>query len=215
MGTMMVANVAMRIIPGQRKMVAQIRNGEPVDGRYGMIGKQRSVHNTYFTLPVLFIMISTHYPMTFSHEKGWLVLAVIMLAGVFIRQFFVLKHQGKKVWAYPIVGVLLLLTLIIALSPGMYKQPTVGAGEAPIGDVTDADALAIVQTRCVMCHAAKPNYPGFYQAPKGVLLETPAHLEQHATIVASSIASKYMPLANLSKITDRERAQIAKWFSER
>jgi len=97
----------------------------------------------------------------------------------------------------------------------MYKQPSLGAGEAPIGDVSDADALAIVQTRCVMCHAEKPNYPGFYQAPKGVLLETPAHLEQHAEIIASSIASKYMPLANLSKITDRERAQIAKWFSER
>ena len=215
MGTMMVANVAMRIIPGQRKMVAQIRNGEPVDGRYGMIGKQRSVHNTYFTLPVLFIMISSHYPMTFSHEKGWLVLAVIMLAGVFIRQFFVLKHSGKKVWAYPALGVLLIVTLIIALSPNMYKQPAVSANEAPIGEVTDADALAIVQTRCVMCHAEKPNYPGFYQAPKGVLLETPAHLEQHAAVVASSIASKYMPLANLSKITDLERAQIAKWFAER
>ena len=215
MGTMMVANVAVRIIPGQRRMVAQIRAGEPVDGRPGIVGKQRSVHNTYFTLPVLFIMISTHYPMTFSHEKGWLVLAVIMMAGVFIRQFFVLKHQGKKVWAYPIVGVLLLATLILALSPNMYKPPTVASNEAPLGEVSDADALAIVQTRCAMCHAEKPNYPGFYQAPKGVMLENAAHLEQHAPIVASSIASKYMPLGNLSKITDRERAQIAKWFSDR
>jgi uncharacterized membrane protein len=215
MGTMMVANVAVRIIPGQRKMVGQIRAGEPVDGRPGIVGKQRSVHNTYFTLPVLFIMISSHYPMTFSHEKGWLVLAVIMMAGVFIRQFFVLKHQGKKVWAYPAVGVVLLLTVILALSPGMYDPPASTPGQKPIGTVSDADALAIVQTRCVMCHADKPNYPGFYAAPKGVLLETPEHLQQHAGVIASTVASKYMPLANLSKITDRERAQIAKWFAER
>jgi len=212
MGTMMVANVAMRIIPGQRRMVKQIRMGVPVDGRPGLIGKQRSVHNTYFTLPVLFIMISTHYPMTFSHEKGWLVLAVIMMAGVFIRQFFVLKHQGKKVWLYPILGVALLGSLIVALSPNMYKSPM---ADQPVAAVSDADALAIVQTRCAMCHAEVPNYPGFYQAPKGIILETQAQLEQHATLIASTVASKYMPLANLSKITDEERAQIAKWFADR
>lgn len=212
MGTMMVANVAMRIIPGQRRMVKQIRMGVPVDGRPGLIGKQRSVHNTYFTLPVLFIMISTHYPMTFSHEKGWLVLAVIMMAGVFIRQFFVLRHQGKKVWLYPILGVALLGSLIVALAPNMYKSPMT---DQPVAAVSDADALAIVQTRCVMCHAEVPNYPGFYQAPKGIILETQAQLDQHASLIASTVASKYMPLANLSKITDEERAQIAKWFADR
>lgn len=214
MGTMMVANVAMRIIPGQRKMVAQIRAGEPVDGRPGMIGKQRSVHNTYFTLPVLFIMISSHYPMTFGHEKGWLVLAVIMLAGVFIRQFFVLKHQGKKVWAYPAVGVALLLTLMVVMAPNAYQSPlerNALATAEPLPPVTDAEALAIVQTRCAMCHATVPNYPGFYQPPKGVVLETQDHLDQHMTTVASTIASKYMPLGNLSKMTDEERAKIAAW----
>jgi len=217
MGTMMVANVAMRIIPGQRRMVAQIRAGEPVDGRPGIIGKQRSVHNTYFTLPVLFIMISTHYPMTFSHEKGWLVLAVIMLAGVFIRQFFVLKHQGKKVWLYPVFGVALLVALIIAMAPNTYKSPMpekVDPNAPVISAVSDADALAIVQTRCAMCHAANPNYPGFYAPPKGIILETPEQLEQHAALVASTIASKYMPLANLSKMTDEERAKIAFWAAE-
>ncbi|PWQ96863.1 urate hydroxylase PuuD [Leucothrix pacifica] len=217
MGTMMVANVAMRIIPGQRRMVAQIRAGEPVDGRPGIIGKQRSVHNTYFTLPVLFIMISTHYPMTFSHEKGWLVLAVIMLAGVFIRQFFVLKHQGKKVWLYPVFGVALLVALIIAMAPNTYKSPMpekVDPNAPVISAVSDADVLAIVQTRCAMCHAANPNYPGFYAPPKGIILETPEQLEQHAALVASTIASKYMPLANLSKMTDEERAKIAFWAAE-
>lgn len=211
MGTMMVANVAMRIIPGQRRMVRQIRMGVPVDGRPGIVGKQRSVHNTYFTLPVLFIMISTHYPMTFSHESGWLILAFIMMAGVFIRQFFVLKHQGKKVWMYPAIGVVLLGILIIALAPRTSQPMT----DQPLATVSDADALAIVQTRCVMCHAEVPNYPGFYQAPKGIVLETQAQLEQHASLVASTVASKYMPLANLSKITDEERAQLAKWFADR
>lgn len=216
MGTMMVANVAMRIIPGQRKMVAQIRAGEPVDGRPGLIGKQRSVHNTYFTLPVLFIMISTHYPMTFSHEKGWLVLAIIMLAGVFIRQFFVLKHQGKKVWLYPVIGVVLLASLIVALAPNMYQSPAAHSDTAQIiAPVSDADALAIVQTRCAMCHAVTPNYPGFYQPPKGVVLETQDQLNQHAVLVASTIASKYMPLGNLSKMTKEERAKIAAWAAGR
>ena len=214
MGTMMVANVAMRIIPGQRKMVAQIRAGEPVDGRPGVVGKQRSVHNTYFTLPVLFIMISTHYPMTFSHEKGWLVLAVIMLAGVFIRQFFVLKHQGKKVWLYPVIGVALLGALIVAMAPNMYQSPMPEKADGTsqvVTAVSDADALAIIQTRCAMCHATKPNYPGFYAPPKAIILETQEQLEQHKVLVASTIASKYMPLANLSKMTDEERAKIAFW----
>lgn len=214
MGTMMVANVAMRIIPGQRKMVVQIRAGEPVDGRPGIVGKQRSVHNTYFTLPVLFIMISTHYPMTFGHEKGWLVLAIIMLAGVFIRQFFVLRHQGKVIWHYPLIGVILLATLIVALAPDTYKSPMPAkASDGPVIPVSDADALAIVQTRCAMCHSSAPNYPGFYQAPKGIALETPEQLKQHAASVASTIATKYMPLANLSKMTDEERAKIATWAS--
>jgi uncharacterized membrane protein len=156
-------------------------------------------------------MISTHYPMTFSHESGWLILAFIMMAGVFIRQFFVLKHQGKKVWMYPAIGVVLLGILIIALAPRTSQPMT----DQPLATVSDADALAIVQTRCVMCHAEVPNYPGFYQAPKGIILETQAQLEQHAPLIASTVASKYMPLANLSKITDEERAQIAKWFADR
>jgi uncharacterized membrane protein len=108
LGTMMVANVFVHIIPGQRRMVAQIRAGQPVDPRPGQVGKQRSVHNTYFTLPVLFIMISNHYPMTYSHPNGWLVLVVMMLAGVLIRQFFVLRHRGQVKWWLPAAGAALL-----------------------------------------------------------------------------------------------------------
>src|SRR5882762_1413684 len=117
MGTIMVWNVFFHIIPGQKKMVQEIRAGKEPDPRPGIVGKQRSVHNTYFTLPVLFIMISNHYPMTYSHPQGWLVLGVIMLAGVLIRQFFVLRHGGNVKWALPAAGVALLAALAVAISP--------------------------------------------------------------------------------------------------
>src|SRR5438309_1388355 len=116
-GTIMVANVFFHIIPGQKKMVADIRAGNEPDPRPGIIGKQRSVHNTYFTLPVLFTMISNHYPMTYSHPSGWAVLGVIMLAGVLIRQFFVLRHSGNAKGALPAAGVALLAGLAVAIAP--------------------------------------------------------------------------------------------------
>jgi len=122
-GTMMVANVYFHIIPGQRRMVADIRAGREPDSIPGVIGKQRSVHNTYFTLPVLFAMISNHYPMTYSHPRGWIVLGVIMLAGVLIRQFFVLRHKGRATLLLPALAVVLLLGVAVAIAP----RPTVAA----------------------------------------------------------------------------------------
>jgi len=123
-GTMMAANVFFHIIPGQKKMVEQIRNGEPVDPKPGIVGKQRSVHNTYFTLPVLFIMISNHYPMTYANPNGWLILGVLMMAGVLIRQFFVLirqffvlRHRGQVKWWLPAAGSALILLLIVLMAP--------------------------------------------------------------------------------------------------
>jgi len=115
MGSIMVANVFFHIIPGQKSMVAEIRAGQTPDPRYGEIGKQRSVHNTYFTLPVLFIMISIHYPMTYSHQQGWLVLGFIMMAGVLIRQFFVMRHGGNANKALVVTGIVLLLFIVTRL----------------------------------------------------------------------------------------------------
>ncbi|HTS52990.1 MAG TPA: urate hydroxylase PuuD, partial [Burkholderiales bacterium] len=123
-GTIMVWNVYFHIIPGQRRMVDAIRAGREPDPRYGIIGKQRSVHNTYFTLPVLFIMISNHFPMTFGHPHAWAVLAAIMLAGALIRQFFVLRHQGKVIWALPAVGAVLLLCVAVSLAPATQSNAT-------------------------------------------------------------------------------------------
>lgn len=206
LGTMMVANVFIHIIPGQKRMVAQIRAGQPVDPRPGQIGKQRSVHNTYFTLPVLFVMISNHYPMTYSHPKGWLVLVVMMLAGVLIRQFFVLRHRGQVKWWLPAAGVALLALLIVLMAPAPVKAD----GEK----VSFAAVKQVVDTRCAACHAEHPTQAGFAQPPKGVVLQGPEGIGQHAAKMAETVASGYMPLGNLTGITDAERQLIARWYAQ-
>ncbi|WP_418646962.1 urate hydroxylase PuuD [Thauera butanivorans] len=205
-GTMMAANVFFHIIPGQKKMVEQIRNGEPVDPKPGIVGKQRSVHNTYFTLPVLFIMISNHYPMTYANPNGWLILGVLMMAGVLIRQFFVLRHRGQVKWWLPAAGTALILLLIVLMAP----KPVDASGEK----VSFSTIRDVMNQRCVSCHAEKPTYDGFVQAPKGIALETPEQIRQHAAKIAETIASGYMPLGNLTGITDQEREAVAIWHAQ-
>src|SRR5437667_6878330 len=205
-GTMMVANVFFHIIPGQKKMVADIRAGREPDPKPGIVGKQRSVDNTYFTLPVLFTMISNHYPMTYSHPYGWLVLGVIMLAGVLIRQFFVLRHSGKVNWALPGIAVVLLVGVAIAIVP----KSAARGGEA----VAFAKVQSVLNQRCVGCHAAQPTQPGFAQPPKGVLLDSPQQIAANAPKLAETVANRYMPIGNLTQMTDDERTLIAAWFAQ-
>ncbi len=207
LGTIMAANVFFQIIPGQKKIVAQMRAGEDPDPEPGIVGKQRSVHNTYFTLPVLFIMISGHYPMTYASEHGWLVLIFIMLAGVLIRQFFVLRHRGKAPLALPAVAAVLLLAMVWYLAPA--------APDASAGRVSQAQISDVMNARCVACHAASPSHAGFAEAPLGILLETPAQIEQHAERIATSVQTRYMPIGNLTGMTDEERALVATWFAQR
>lgn len=206
MATMMVANVFFHIIPGQKRMVEQIRAGQEVDTRPGIIGKQRSVHNTYFTLPVLFIMISNHYPMTYANANGWLILVVMMLAGVLIRQFFVLRHRGQVKWWLPASGVALIAVLAALMAP----RP-VDAGGAQVAFTA---VHAVVEQRCIACHSAHPSQPGFAQPPKGVTFDTSAQIGQHAAKMAETVASGYMPLGNLTHITDDERKLIATWYAQ-
>ncbi|WP_079434379.1 urate hydroxylase PuuD [Zoogloea sp. LCSB751] len=206
LGTMMVANVFIHIIPGQKRMVEQIRAGQPVDPRPGQIGKQRSVHNTYFTLPVLFVMISNHYPMTYSHPNGWLVLVVMMLAGVLIRQFFVLRHRGQVKWWLPAAGVALLALLMVLMAPAPVKSD----GEK----VSFAAVKQVVDTRCTACHAEHPTQAGFAQPPKGVVLQSAEGIAQHAAKMAETVASGYMPLGNLTGISAAERQLIARWYAQ-
>ena len=204
-GTIMAANVLMLIIPGQRKMVAAMAAGARPDAVHGLRARQRSVHNNYFTLPVLFIMISNHYAMTYRHQHAWAVLAAIMAAGVLIRHFFNLRHKGRTEWKYPTVGVLLLLALAVALAP----PPPPRAAEA----VQFAQVQAIVARRCVACHADHPTQPGFATAPAGIALDSAQAIRQHATkIYQQSVQLKAMPLANLTDMTQAERAQVGAWF---
>ena len=208
-GTMMVANVLMLIIPGQRKMVAAMMAGQKPDPVHGLKAKQRSVHNNYFTLPVLFIMISNHYAMTYKHQHAWAVLAVIMAAGVLIRHFFNLRHKGRTEWKYPVAGCALLIALAVAIAP-----------KAPVARAATIDAAAqfaqvrtIVTQRCVACHAAQPTQPGFTAAPAGVMLHSPELIQQHAArVYQQTVQLKAMPIANLTNMTDAERAQIGAWF---
>jgi uncharacterized membrane protein len=205
-GTMMVANVFFHIIPGQKRMVAAIRAGREPDPAPGVIGKQRSVHNTYLTLPVLFVMISNHYPMTYSHPYGWVVLGVIMFAGVLVRQFFVLRHKGVAKPVLPAVAVVLLVGLAVAMAP----KPSATTG----GPVAFARVKAVIDARCAGCHAAQPTQAGFVQPPKGILLETPEQIGQNAAKIAETVGNRYMPLANLTQMSDDERALVASWYAQ-
>jgi uncharacterized membrane protein len=211
-GTMMVANVAMLIIPGQRKMVDAMLAGHKPDPIHGIKAKQRSVHNNYFTLPVLFIMISNHYAMTYNHAHAWAVLGAIMLAGVLIRHFFNLRHRGRIEWKYPAAGVAVLLALAVLLAPAAPAR--VDAAPPASGDAARfAQVRTIMDQRCVSCHAAQPTQPGFAAPPAGVMLHTPALVSQHAArIYQQTVQLKAMPLANLTHMTDAERAQVGAWF---
>ena len=207
LGTIMAANVFFHIIPGQKRVVAQMRAGETPDAEPGIIGKQRSVHNTYFTLPVLFIMISNHYPMTYSHEHGWLVLMFMMTAGVLIRQYFVLRHSHRASPALPVIAVILLLAMVWYLSPkAVESEGTDLVSEAEISQIMDA--------RCVSCHASQPTQAGFVEAPLGVVLETPELILTRADRIAFTVQSKYMPIGNLTGMTDEERATVARWYAQ-
>jgi uncharacterized membrane protein len=208
-GTIMVGNVLMLIIPGQRKMVEAMSAGRLPDPVHGQKAKQRSVHNNYFTLPVLFIMISNHYAMTYRHDHAWLVLALIMAAGVFIRHFFNLRHKGRVEWRYPAIGVALLAGVAVAIAPA---RPV---AVAPAVDPAAAfpQVKAVIDQRCVSCHSSHPTQPGFAAAPAGIALDSAAQVHQNAEkIYKQAVQLKAMPLANLTNMTDAERAQLAAWF---
>lgn len=215
-GTMMVGNVLMLIIPGQRKLVEAMQQGKSPDPIHGQKAKQRSVHNNYFTLPVLFIMISNHYAMTYNHEYNWLVLATIMAAGVLIRHFFNLRHKGITNWAYPAAGVALLLAAAIAIAPKppakvAAPDPALSAAEAEKAQFTKVQG--IIQQRCASCHSAAPTQPGFATAPAGIKLDTPELIKQNAVKVnMQAVQLKAMPIGNMTQMTEEERAVVGAWF---
>jgi uncharacterized membrane protein len=208
MGSIMAANVFFHIIPGQKKVVAQMRAGQTPDAEPGIVGKQRSVHNTFFTLPVLFIMISNHYPMTYSHQHGWLVLIFIMLAGVLIRQYFVMRHSHRASPLLPLLAVILLLAMVWYLRP-------LASTDASADQVSEAQIADIINNRCVACHASTPTQPGFLEAPLGIVLESSQQILDRAERIAFTVQTRYMPIGNLTGMTDAERATVTSWYAQR
>ncbi|QHE85089.1 urate hydroxylase PuuD [Hydrogenophaga sp. BPS33] len=203
--TAMSANVFFWIIPGQRTVVADLKAGRPVDPIHGKRGKQRSVHNTYFTLPVLFAMLSNHYSFTYAHEYNWLILIGMMFAGAAIRQFFVMRHgyklgRNKHPWPYAAAGVVVLIALIVWLKPAPVQAVAVPQ------TVSYAQLKPVIEQRCVMCH-------GEALQSKNVRLDTPDALKLHAQAVyQQAVVARTMPMNNATGVTEEERALIGQWF---
>ncbi len=218
LATTMSANVAHWIIPGQRKVVAAIKAGEPVEPIHGIRGKQRSVHNTYFTLPVLFAMLSGHYSFTYTHPQNWLVLIAMMTAGAAIRQFFVLRHGYKlgrnaNPLSYAVVGVALIVLLVIGLAPKPESTQSatgsiaVDAVSTSTGGQIGYEILQpILAQRCYLCHGAQVQM-------KNVRLDSPGQVKLHAQAMYQQVVvSKIMPMNNTTGISEAERMVIKQWF---
>jgi uncharacterized membrane protein len=204
LGTMMAANVLFVIIPSQRKLVEAKQRGEPPDPGYGMRGKQRSVHNNYFTLPVLLTMISNHYPITFAHPHAWVVLTCLLLLAAYVRHFFNLRHRGRTAWSIPLLAAAGALALAVVIAPA---KPMVD------GTVALRDVQSIIAERCATCHAEHPRWEGIASPPKGIVLETASQIVANAAAIrAQAVVSRAMPLGNVTQMTDAERARLAAWI---
>lgn len=206
MATAMSANVFFWIIPGQRRMVKAMKAGEAPNPLDGKRGKQRSVHNTYFTLPVVLLMVSNHYSFIYSHELSWVVMVLFIFAGALIRQFFVLMHAGKTQPAYPAVGIgLILLAFWVA-------APSPGAGNASAsGTPSQAQISGLIDQHCSQCHARNPEHAGFSAPPAGYAFDTWDEILGHQAQIKQVVASRYMPLGNITNMSDEERDSIAAW----
>ncbi|WP_069384536.1 urate hydroxylase PuuD [Halomonas caseinilytica] len=230
MATAMSANVFFWIIPGQRRMVKAMKAGETPNPLDGKRGKQRSVHNTYFTLPVVLLMISNHYSFAYSHDLAWVIMTLFIFAGALIRQFFVLMHAGQIKPAYPAAGVVLILVAIWVGAPASSvddEATTASAETSSAVSETEASESAaqvaasdgraaghaeqIVIDRCAQCHAESPSYDGFSAPPAGVVLETPEQVLRQVEQIKQVVANGYMPLGNVTQMTDEERTEIANW----
>ncbi len=217
--TTMSANVLFWIIPGQKKAIASIKAGQAVDPVHGQRGKQRSGHNTYFTLPVLFAMLSNHYSFTYSHPHNWLVLIAMMFAGAAIRQFFVLRHGHKlgrnaHPWPYALAGVVVVLGVLVWLKPAApISTPLAtgssasGAASAPAKEAIGyAPLRPVLAQRCYMCHGEQVQM-------KNVRLDTPQGVGTHAlAIYQQVVATRVMPMGNSTGMTEEERGLVKQWF---
>jgi uncharacterized membrane protein len=218
--TIMAANVAMIIIPNQKIVVADLKAGRVPDAKYGKVAKQRSLHNNYLTLPVIFFMLSSHYPLAFGTKWNWIIASLIFLEGAIIRHWFNTRHAKKGnphwTWGAAVVIFLVIAWLSAAGKPGDTQQDIASASAQPFLTAAHFPAVRdVIMGRCSMCHTAEPVYEGVLEAPKGVHLDTDAAIANHAEQIAIQAGfSAAMPPGNVSEITPSERALIVTWYRE-
>ena len=235
-GTIMAGNVFFNIMPNQRKMVAAVAEKKDIDPNWGASAKLRSVHNNYFTLPLLFIMISNHYPMTYQHSQNWLVLIAIMAAAAWIRHFFNLRHVGTTKPGILVSGAVAMLAIALWVSWPQSPSHTSNEGHKDVSlvdevgkkvtannavaqassEVSNERVVSLITTHCVGCHSRTPTDDIFKVAPLGVVLDTWEDIERFAPqVVRRTTVTKDMPFLNKTKMTDEERQEIARWFAQR
>lgn len=206
-GTVMAGNVFFVIIPNQRKVIGALIAGQKPDPALGIEGKKRSIHNNYLTLPVIFMMISNHYPFLYNNPQSWMIVVGVFVSGFLIRHYFNLHHQGLTPPAYLVLAAAAVMLAVIGLTLKPEKS-----GAAAV-DGSFAHVQGIIATRCAVCHAEKPIFGGIDAAPKGVLLDSPARIKaQAALIYQQAVEFENMPIGNATNITDEEREAIAAWF---
>ena len=218
--TIMSANVFMVIIPNQKIVVADLIAGRKPDPKYGKIAKQRSLHNNYLTLPVLFLMLSNHYPLAFGTQFNWVIASLVFIIGVLIRHYFNTVHarKGNPTWTWLGAAVLFMIIIWLSTVPKVLtgEPKTSAASTAAQVYIASAHFPAVRDTvlgRCSMCHTEEPVYEGIYHAPKGVLLDTDERIAEHAReIYIQAGRAHAMPPANVTQITDQERALLVAWF---
>ncbi|MGK9168329.1 urate hydroxylase PuuD [Inquilinus limosus] len=232
-GTMMVANVFFVIIPNQRKVVDALLAGRSPDPKLGKQAKQRSLHNNYLTLPVLFLMLSNHYPLAFGSHYAWVMTAIVLVMGGVIRHFFNSRHAGKPTpwwtWAVAAAGMAAIIWLSTLPPPREHEvatetKPWIGveppapvqtAAAADPKPVSFAQVTDIVVSRCSMCHSTMPGWEGIHEAPRGVLLDSPEEIRRHAELIRlQAVLTHAMPPANVSQITPEERELLGRWTAD-
>jgi uncharacterized membrane protein len=208
LGTIMAANVLFVIIPGHWELVRAKEAGREPDPMPGILAKQRSVHNNYLTLPVLFTMLAGHFPFTYTHDDAWAVLVALMAVGAAIRVYFNRRHAGETLWWIPVGCACAIAGIAIWLRPPDTKPAAAGGA-----NVTFAQANQVVQARCAPCHSMHPTEAGFTSPPAGVVLDTPAQIRALAgQIKAVAVDSTFMPLGNATHMTQAERDLLGQWI---
>ena len=205
-GTMMVGNVFLVIIPAHWELVRAKQAGREPDPAANARGKLRSVHNNYLTLPVVFTMISNHFPFTYGHSYSWLILVVLLVIGAWVRHFFNLRHTGRTVWAIPVTAALAIAALAVVIRP--QTESVAGTPAVPFARVA-----RIIDTRCTACHSQHPTKVD--SPPKGIMFDTPAQIKAQAdAISAQAVETKTMPLGNVTGMTQTERHLLGRWIAQ-